>query len=86
MLAPRVGRPSTLAQIIYGGRTDDSCGFTAGCFYGWELDAALRARMGRDIIWMDLETGVLGPGKAFTESGMNDRYSWTVQLRAAMVY
>jgi len=81
-----IGWAHELDPLIYGGRTDDSCGFKAGCFYGWELDAALRARMGRDIIWIDLETGVLGPGKAFTESGMNDRYLWTVQLRAAMVY
>lgn len=68
------------------GRTDGSCGFSRECFYGWELNAALRARMGRDIVWVDLETGVLAPGKAFTESGMNDRYLWTVQLRTAMVY
>jgi hypothetical protein len=81
-----VGWAHKLDPIIYGGRTDDSCGFSRQCFYGWELNAALRARMGRDIVWVDLETGVLAPGKAFTESGMNDRYLWTVQLRTAMVY
>lgn len=54
---------------------------------GWEADLALRTRMGaKDIIWVDLETGIMQPKQAFTNAGFNDAYLWTVQLRAAMIF
>jgi hypothetical protein len=40
----------------------------------------------RDIIWVDLEGGVMQPGKAFTNAGFNDAFLWTTQLRAAMIF
>ena len=62
------------------------CGLKASCFLGWEADFALRARIGQDIVWTDLEVGVMQPGDALTNAGMSDRFLWTVQLRAAMVF
>ena len=65
---------------------------------GWEADLALRARMGaKDIIWIDLETGLMQPKQAFTNAanpaggtfggGFNSNaYLWTVQVRAAMIF
>lgn len=66
---------------------NDGCKFASDCFYGWEVDGALRARMGaRDIVWVDLEGGVMQPGNAFTNAGFNDKLLWTVQTRAAMIF
>jgi hypothetical protein len=60
---------------------------SSDCFYGWEADLAIRAKMGaKDIIWVDLESGMMQPGKAFTNAGFNDAWLWTVQLRAAMIF
>jgi hypothetical protein len=83
-----VGWANKLDQLIYGaGNTNSSCSFSSECFYGWEADLALRAKMGaKDIIWLDLETGMMQPGKAFTNAGFNDAWLWTVQLRAAMIF
>jgi hypothetical protein len=77
-----------LDPVIYGtGNLNSQCAFDAGCFMGWEADLALRARMGaKDIIWVDLETGLMQPKQAFTNAGFNDAYLWTVQLRAAMIF
>ena len=83
-----IGWASKLDQLVYGiGNTNDACGFSSECFYGWEADLAFRAKMGaKDIIWVDLETGMMQPGKAFTNAGFNDAWLWTVQLRAAMIF
>jgi hypothetical protein len=83
-----VGWANKLDPLIYGaGTTNSSCSFSSDCFYGWEADLALRAKMGaKDIIWLDLETGMMQPGKAFTNAGFNDAWLWTVQLRAAMIF
>ena len=77
-----------LDPVIYGaGNFNSQCAFDSGCFMGWEADLALRARMGaKDIIWVDLETGIMQPKQAFTNAGFNDAYLWTVQLRAAMIF
>jgi hypothetical protein len=80
-----VGWAHKLDPFIYLAE-EDKCGFKAACFLGWEADVALRARIGQDIVWTDLEVGVMQPGDALTNAGMNDRFLWTVQLRAAMVY
>jgi hypothetical protein len=74
-----------------------NCGFKPECFYGWEADLALRAKMGdKDIVWIDLESGMMQPYRAFTDvgnpaegsfgGGLNDAWLWTVQLRAAMIF
>jgi hypothetical protein len=83
-----IGWASKLDPLVYGiGNTNDDCGFSSDCFYGWEADLAFRAKMGaKDIIWVDLETGMMQPGKAFTNAGFNDAWLWTVQLRAAMIF
>jgi hypothetical protein len=66
---------------------NSQCAFDANCFMGWEADLALRARIGaKDIIWIDLETGLMQPKQVFTNAGFNDAYLWTVQLRAAMIF
>ena len=66
---------------------NSKCAFDANCFMGWEADLALRARMGaKDIIWVDLETGLMQPKQVFTNAGFNDAFLWTVQLRAAMIF
>jgi len=71
---------------IYGNQ-NDSCGFSAECFYGWEADLAIRAKVGaKDIVWVDLESGMMQPKQAFTNAGFNDAWLWTVQLRAAMIF
>ena len=77
-----------LDPVIYGtGNVNSQCAVDAACFMGWEADLALRARMGaKDIIWVDLETGIMQPKQAFTNAGFNDAYLWTVQLRAAMIF
>jgi hypothetical protein len=80
-----VGWAHKLDQIVYGA-VQDSCGFKNECFLGWELNGALRARIGQDIVWTDLELGVMQPGQALKNAGLNDRFLWTVQLRAAMVF
>jgi hypothetical protein len=81
-----IGWADKLDPLIYRG-SNDKCGFTAECFMGWEADLALRAKMGaKDIIWVDLETGMMQPGQAFTNAGFNDAWLWTVQLRAAMIF
>ena len=81
-----VGWADKLDPLIYRA-SNDKCGFTAECFMGWEADLALRAKMGaKDIIWVDLETGMMQPGQAFTNAGFNDAWLWTVQLRAAMIF
>jgi hypothetical protein len=83
-----VGWANKLDPVVYGGGNFNSkCSFSAECFYGWEADLALRAKMGaKDIIWLDLETGMMQPGDAFTNAGFNDAWLWTVQLRAAMIF
>jgi hypothetical protein len=80
-----VGWAHKLDPLIYRAQ-EDKCGFKAACFLGWEADVALRARIGQDIVWTDLEVGVMQPSDALTNAGMSGRYLWTVQLRAAMVY
>ena len=77
---------SRLDPLIYGNKSD-GCKFASDCFYGWEADVALRAKVGaKDIVWVDLEGGVMQPGKAFTNAGFNDALLWTTQLRAAMIF
>jgi hypothetical protein len=79
---------SRLDPLIYGpGNKNPQCSLSSDCFYGWEADLAIRAKMGaKDIIWVDLESGMMQPGKAFTNAGFNDAWLWTVQLRAAMIF
>jgi hypothetical protein len=83
-----VGWANKLDPVVFGaGNLNSKCNFSRECFYGWEADLALRAKMGaKDIIWVDLETGMMQPGKAFTNAGINDAWLWTVQLRAAMIF
>jgi hypothetical protein len=83
-----VGWADKLDSLMYGiGNTNDKCGFSAECFMGWEADLAIRAKMGsKDIVWIDLETGMMQPKQAFTNAGFNDAWLWTVQLRAAMIF
>jgi len=77
---------SRLDPVIYGNKSN-GCKLASECFYGWEVDLALRARMGaKDIVWIDLEGGVMQPGNAFTNAGFNDALLWTTQLRAAMIF
>jgi hypothetical protein len=50
----------------------------------------------KDIVWIDLESGMMQPYRAFTDvgnpaegsfgGGINDAWLWTVQLRAAMIF
>jgi hypothetical protein len=81
-----VGWAHKLDTIIYGNSKSD-CGFTKDCFYGWEADLAVRAKMGaKDIVWIDLESGMMQPKGAFTNAGFNDAWMWTVQMRAAMIF
>ena len=81
-----VGWAAKLDSLVYGTK-NESCGFSKDCFYGWEADLALRARMGsKDIVWIDLESGIMQPGNAFTNAGFNDAWMWTVQARAAMIF
>jgi hypothetical protein len=78
---------SALDPLIYGANRVEKCRFKSECFYGWEADLALRARIGaKDIIWLDLEAGLMQPGQAFTTAGFNDAFLWTTQLRAAMIF
>jgi hypothetical protein len=80
---------SALDPLVYGLSTPatEHCRLKSECFMGWEVDLALRAKVGaRDIIWVDLEGGVMQPGKAFTNAGFNDAFLWTTQLRAAMIF
>ena len=82
-----VGWASALDPIVYRGNGTDKCGFASECFMGWEADLAIRAKMGaKDIIWVDLETGMMQPKQAFTNAGFNDAWLWTAQLRAAMIF
>ena len=85
-----------LDPFIYASR-NDRCGLNPECFMGWEADLAIRARIGaKDIVWIDLETGMMQPYRAFTDvgnpaegtfgGGMNDAWLWTVQMRAAMIF
>lgn len=70
-----------------GSDQNNSCAFSKACFMGWEADIALRARMGaRDIIWIDWESGLMQPKKAFTNAGFDNAYLWTSQIRAAMIF
>jgi hypothetical protein len=81
-----VGWADKLDPVIYGNQKS-ACGFTAECFLGWEADLAIRAKVGaKDIIWVDLESGMMQPKQAFTNAGFNDAWLWTVQLRAAMIF
>lgn len=77
-----------LDPLIYGvGNKNSGCGFSKECFMGWEADLAVRARMGaKDIVWIDLEMGLMQPKQAFTNAGFNDAYLWTTQIRAAMIF
>jgi hypothetical protein len=77
-----------LDPLIYGlGNKNGDCGFSSECFMGWEADLAIRARVGaRDIVWIDLEAGMMQPYQAFTNAGFNDAWLWTTQLRAAMIF
>jgi len=78
---------SALDPLIYGANKVANCRFNSECFYGWEADIAIRAKVGaRDIIWVDLEAGLMQPGQAFTTAGFNDAFLWTTQLRAAMIF
>lgn len=78
---------SALDPLLYRQGRVEACRMKKDCFMGWEADLALRARMGaRDIIWIDLEGGVMQPGPAFTRAGFNDALLWTTQLRAAMIF
>ena len=83
-----VGWASALDPMVYGvGNENSKCGFASECFMGWEADLAIRAKMGaKDIVWIDLETGMMQPKQAFTNAGFNDAWLWTVQLRAAMIF
>ena len=82
-----VGWASALDPIVYKGNGTDKCGFVSECFMGWEADLAIRAKVGaKDIIWVDLETGMMQPKQAFTNAGFNDAWLWTAQLRAAMIF
>ena len=82
-----VGWASALDPIVYRGNGTDKCGFVSECFMGWEADLAIRAKVGaKDIIWVDLETGMMQPKQAFTNAGFNDAWLWTAQLRAAMIF
>ncbi|MBW2685021.1 MAG: hypothetical protein JRE19_03795 [Deltaproteobacteria bacterium] len=75
-----------LDPLIYQA-SNTACGFSSECFMGWEADLALRAKMGaKDIVWIDLETGLMQPKQAFINAGFNDAFLWTVQLRAAMIF
>jgi len=81
-----LGWANKLDPAVFGSK-DGSCGFSSNCFLGWEADLAIRARMGaKDIIWIDLESGVMQPKQAFTNAGFSNAYLWTVQLRAAMIF
>ncbi|MEM7435743.1 MAG: hypothetical protein AAF436_11370 [Myxococcota bacterium] len=81
------GWASALDPVIYRTERISSCGFKKECFMGWELDGAIRARIGADdIVWIDFEAGVFQPGQAFTNAGFRDKVMWTAQLRAAMVF
>ncbi|MGB5810229.1 MAG: hypothetical protein WBG86_06845, partial [Polyangiales bacterium] len=81
------GWSSALDPVMYGGRSVENCGFQGQCWLGWELDAAIRARIGADdIVWIDLEGGFMQPGNAFTNAGFSDKFLWTFQMRAAMVF
>ena len=79
---------SGLDPVVFGiGNQNAKCVFDAECFMGWEADLAVRARMGaKDIVWIDLETGLMQPKQAFTNAGFNDAYLWTAQIRAAMIF
>jgi hypothetical protein len=83
---------SALDPFVYSPTKDPAaanskCAFASECFMGWEADLALRARVGaRDIVWVDLESGMFQPKQAFTNAGFNDAWLWTVQLRAAMIF
>ncbi|MEM8607078.1 MAG: hypothetical protein AAGF92_08235 [Myxococcota bacterium] len=83
-----VGWAAALDPLIYrNAEPVSNCGFKGECFMGWELDGAIRARMGADdIVWIDIEAGVFQPGGAFTNAGFRDIVQWTVQMRAAMVF
>jgi hypothetical protein len=81
-----LGWANEMDSLVYGTR-DDSCGFSSQCFLGWEADLAVRARMGaKDIVWIDLESGIMQPKDAFLNAGFNDALLWTVQARAAMIF
>ncbi len=81
-----VGWANKLDPVVFQ-NSKSSCGFSSQCFLGWEADLALRARMGaKDIIWIDLESGIMQPKQAFTNAGFNTALLWTVQLRAAMIF
>jgi len=72
--------------LLFNERVEE-CRLQTDCFMGWELDGAFRARIGaKDIVWIDLEAGVMQPGKAFTTAGFNNAFLWTTQLRAAMIF
>ncbi len=77
-----------LDPVVYGaGNFNSQCGFSAECFMGWEADLAIRARIGaKDIVWVDLESGMMQPKQAFTNAGFNENWLWTVELRAAMIF
>jgi hypothetical protein len=75
-----------LDPLVYG-KKEDKCGFKAQCFMGWEADLAIRAKVGaKDIVWIDLEAGMMQPFDAFTNAGFNDAWLWTTQIRAAMIF
>ncbi|MGB8225085.1 MAG: hypothetical protein WCF10_21040 [Polyangiales bacterium] len=81
-----LGWANKLDSLVYQ-NAKSHCGFTQQCFMGWEADLAVRARMGaKDIVWIDLESGIMQPKQAFTNAGFNNALLWTVQLRAAMIF
>jgi hypothetical protein len=83
-----VGWANKLDPMVYGaGNRNSKCTFKASCFMGWEADLAIRAKIGaKDIIWIDLESGMMQPKQAFTNAGFNDAWLWTVGMRAAMIF
>jgi hypothetical protein len=47
-----IGWASKLDQLVYGiGNTNDDCGFSSDCFYGWEADLAFRAGFNDAWLW-----------------------------------
>ncbi len=81
-----VGYAHKLDSFVYG-TIEDNCGLKGKCFMGWEADFALRAKIGADdIVWFDLEGGVMQPGGAFKNAGLPDDFLWTIQMRTAMVF
>jgi hypothetical protein len=71
-------------DVLVFGERDDSCGMGLDCFMGWEADLAIRTKWGPgQIMWWDLEAGVMQAGNAF--GALPRRWLWTIQTRIAML-